>query len=260
VAVKEVPPMTMAVARFVIACAVLPVLARKSGGSLRPARGDLPLLAAGGFTGVTLYFLGENHGVQLLTASESSVIIGTIPVLTVLSERVFAGTRLGARAYAGAFLSFLGVALIVGKVQGSASVRGYLFMGLAAASWVVYSFLGRPGGGGLGRIGVTFWQLLFGLAFSLPFAVMESAQWRVPGAAALLNIVFLGLACSALGYWLYLAVLDSLGPGRASVFINLIPVVSVAASFLLLGERLALHQLAGGAVAVAGVYLATTGG
>ena len=69
---------------------------------------------------------------------------------------------------------------------------------------------------------------------------------------------YLGLLCSALGYWLYLTVLDRLGPGRASVFINLIPVVSVLAAFLILHERLAAHQLAGGLVAIAGVWLATS--
>ena len=54
--------------------------------------------------------------------------------------------------------------------------------------------------------------------------------------------------------------LKALGAGVSSVFINLIPVVSVAASFLILGERLSPLQLAGGAVAVAGVYLASFSG
>ena len=259
VAVREVPPMTMAVARFVVACAALPLLVRLQKGSLRVSFRDLPRLAAGGFTGVTLYFLGENNGVARLTASESSVIIGTIPVLTVLSERLFLGTRLGGRTYLGAGLSFAGVALIVGRVGGaSASLQGYLFMGLAALSWVAYSFISRPLGSRLGRLTVTFWQLLFGLAFSIPFALAEAPQWQVPSLAASANILFLGVLCSAVGYWLYLTVLDHLGPGRASVFINLIPVVAVAAAFLILGERLAAHQLAGGAVTIAGVYLATT--
>jgi len=259
VAVVEVPPMTMAVARFLIACAVLPLLARHQGVSLRIAPRDLPLLAAGGFTGATLYFLGENNGVALLTASESSVIIGTIPVLTVLCERAFLGTRLGARTYFGALLSFAGVALIVGRLErGSASLKGYLFMGLAAGAWVLYSFLSRPLAPRLNRLAITFWQLLTGMVLSLPFALAEAPLWRAPSLSAVLNLVYLGLLCSALGYWLYLTVLDRLGPGRASVFINLIPVVSVLAAFLILHERLAAHQLAGGLVAVAGVWLATS--
>ena len=259
VALRQVPPMTMAVARFAVACLVLPVMAALRGESLRVALRDVPRLALCGFTGVTLYFLGENHGVALLTASESSVIIGTIPLLTVLSERVFLGTRLGLRTYLGALLSFLGVALIVGWSWGApGSAKGYLFMGVAAGSWVIYTFLTRPLAGRMGRIAISFWQILFGLLASLPFAWAERHQWQAPGTASVLNILYLGLLCSAAGYWLYIVVLDVLGPGRASVFINLIPVVSVLAAFLLLGERLAAHQLVGGAVTVAGVYLATT--
>ena len=263
VSVREVPPMTMAVARFVVACLALPVLAWYRKESLRVAARDLPLLALGGLTGVTLYFLGENNGVARLTASESSVIIGTIPVLTVLTERLFLGTRLGLRTYLGAILSCCGVALIVGRSGGApGSLAGYLFMGLAAVAWVLYSFTIRPLAGRLGRIAISFWQLLFGLIGAVPFALREHALWRMPGPASVLNILYLGVLCSAAGYWLYIMVLDVMGPGRASVFINLIPVVSVVGAFLILGERLAANQWAGGAVAIAGVWLATspTGG
>ena len=88
-------------------------------------------------------------------------------------------------------------------------------------------------------------------------ALAEAPQWRAPGLASVLNIVFLGLFCSALGYWLYIATLEILGPGRASLYLNLIPVVSVVAAYFLLGERLGLAQLAGGGAAIVGVYLAT---
>lgn len=258
VAVAVVPPMTMAVLRFVVACAVLPLVALLAGESLKIALRDLPVLAAGGFTGVTLYFLGENNGVALLTASESSLIIGSIPVLTVLSEEVFLRTRVGARVHVGAFVSFLGVALIVAPSLGSQVQRlGYLYMGMAALAWVAYSFLTRGVASRYGKITVIFWQCLFGLLGCVPFALTEAHAWKLPGPAVVLHLLYLGVVCSAAGYWLYASALDHLGAGRTSVFVNLIPVVAVIASFFFLGERLGVSQLAGGAIAVAGVYLAT---
>jgi drug/metabolite transporter (DMT)-like permease len=258
VALREVPPMTMAAARFLMAAAALPLLARWRGISLRVAPRDLPLLAAGGFVGVTLYFYGENHGVALLTASLSSIIIGTIPVITVLAERVFLGTRLGAPTYAGAVLSCLGVAVIVIRPEaGTSSLAGFAYMGLATAAWVLYSFLTRPVALRYGRLAITFWQILFGLLTSVPFALAESAQWQAPSLSAMLNLAYLGLLCTALGYWLYISALELLGPGRSSLYLNLIPVVSVVAAYFILGERLGLFQALGGAAAVAGVYLAT---
>jgi drug/metabolite transporter (DMT)-like permease len=261
VSVAVIPPMSLAVARFVVACAVLPVIALLAKESFRVALRDIPLLAAGGLVGVTLYFLGENNGVALLPASEASLIIGTIPVLTILAERFFRGTRLGARAWAGSFLSFAGVALIVARSAGaSSSPLGYLYMAVAAVSWVLYTFLTRDLSSRYGRISVTFWQSIFGILGCVPFALAEAAAWRMPGPTVILNVLYLGVFCSAAGYWLYASAIRELGVGRASVFINLIPVVSVVAAFFILGERMSILQWAGGAVAVAGVYLATIPG
>jgi drug/metabolite transporter (DMT)-like permease len=258
VALVQIPPMTMAVYRFVIACALLPAIARMTGERLRVRPADLPALAVGGLTGVTLYFYGENHGIALLSASESSLVVSFIPVLAVLAERVCQGTRLGARVYLGAALSTAGVILVAVRSAGTPSSRmGYLFMLLACAAWVLYGQVTRKVAGRYGLITVSFWQCLFGLAGCIPLALGESARWRVPGAAAVLNVVFLGVCCSAAGYWLYISTLKVLGSGRASVYLNLIPVVSVAAAALILGERLGLLQLLGGAVVVAGVFLAT---
>src|SRR5208283_5609618 len=97
--------------------------------------------------GVTVYFLFENNGIALLTASESSLVIATIPVLTMLVERIVFGTRLKPLSYAGALVSFAGVALIVGprlaagpSIGARASaLAGFLYMGGAAAAWVIYA-------------------------------------------------------------------------------------------------------------------------
>ena len=82
VAIVAIPPMTLGLLRFVIAAALLPLLALATRESLRVRSRDLPRLASGGLIGVTLYFLCENNGVKLLSASEASLIVGVIPVVT----------------------------------------------------------------------------------------------------------------------------------------------------------------------------------
>jgi drug/metabolite transporter (DMT)-like permease len=134
---------------------------------------------------------------------------------------------------------------------------GYLYMGTACAAWVLYGLFTRKASARNGRITVTFWQILFGLLGCLPFALAESAAWKAPSLAATLNVLYLGIFCSALGYWLYVSALDLLGPATISIFINLIPVVAVVAAYVILGERLQGTQWLGGIVAVAGVYFAT---
>lgn len=258
VAVASLPPMTLAAARFIVACAVLPLVSLLARESLHVAMADIPVLVLGGILGVTLYFYFENNGILLLSASESSIIVGTIPVVSVIAERIFLGTRLPARVYAGSLLSFAGVALMVaGPSRGTSSLLGYLYMSGAVAVWVAYTFATRTVSLRYGRLCVTFWQSLFGLLGCLPFALLESAAWRTPGTGTWLHVLYLGLICSAAGYWLYMAAIDHLGVGKASLFVNLIPVVAVAAAYVFLGDRLGGLQLAGGAIALVGVFMAT---
>jgi len=261
VAVAVLPPMTLAAARFIVACAVLPLVARLAKENLRIALRDVPILVLGGILGVTLYFYFENNGILLLSASESSILVGTIPVVSVISERVFLGTRLPGRVYAGSILSFAGVALIVLRPSAvSPSPLGYLYMTGAVVVWVAYTFVTRDVSLRYGRLSVTFWQIFFGLIGCIPFALLESPAWKAPDTTVVLNVLYLGLLCSAAGYWLYMAAIDHLGVGKASVFVNLIPVVTVVAAFFLLGDRMGRLQWIGAAVTLLGVYLVTAPG
>jgi drug/metabolite transporter (DMT)-like permease len=258
VAVAVIPPMSLGLVRFIIASTILLASFGISGKRPRLATKDLPLMAGAGLVGVTLYFLGENNGVKLLTASESSILVGTIPVITVLAERLFIKTRLGPLQYAGAALSALGVSLIVVEsLRITPEPLGYAFMACAAVSWVAYAFMTRPLLRKYEHTEITFWQSLFGAAGFLPFALFETMDFSLVTPVIVLNVLYLGIFCSALGYLFYVISMSVLGAGVASVFINLIPVVSVTASFLILGERLSTVQLTGGGIAVAGVYLAS---
>jgi len=193
-----------------------------------------------------------------LTASESSLIIGAIPVVTLLCEMVMYRVRPPRLVVGGIILSFVGVALIVLRSESAtSSPLGYLFMAGAVLSWVAYGFITKPLSGRYPMLTITFWQMVIGAVGCIPFAIVEHQVWTGLSATALLNAAFLGILASALGYWLYIVVLERLGPGRSSVFINLIPVVSVVASFLILGERLSFLQLVGAVIAVTGVYLAS---
>lgn len=259
VAVVELKPMTLALMRFVIATLLLPPIVWLSRTSLAIRWKDVPLIVASGFMGITLYFFFENNGILRLSASESSIIIGTIPVLTLLVDVVVYRRKIRSSVMAGILLSFVGVALIVVRSEAAkASPGGYLFMIGAAISWVIYTFITKPLGDKYSLLSITFWQIFFGMIGCIPFALFEGQSIARLSSQVIFNVLFLGILASAVGYWLYVLVLDKLGASRSSVFINLIPVVSVIASFVVLGERLAPLQLAGGAAAIFGVYLATS--
>lgn len=259
VIVVELPPMTLALLRFIMASALMPLLAMVSKTSLRLAWRDLPMAASGGLMGITFYFFFENNGIMRLSASESSLIVGTIPILTLVAEMILYRKKPRLAVTGGILLSFVGVAFIVLKSEAAqSSPEGYLYMVGAALTWVAYSFLTKPLAPRYPLLAITFWQIFFGMLGCIPFALIEGRGFGGLSLPIWLNVAFLGVVASAVGYWLYVVVLDRLGASRSSVFINLIPVVSIVASYFVLGERLAPLQLAGGAAAILGVYLATS--
>ncbi len=259
VIVDEVRPMTLALLRFIIATLLLPPIAWMTKTTLTIRWKDLPLIAASGFVGISLYFFFENNGIMRLSASESSIIVGTIPILTLLVDMVFFRRKITFAVSAGIVLSFVGVALIVFRSEAArSSPDGYFFMVGAAVSWVAYTFVTKPIAGKYSLLSITFWQIFFGMVGCVPFVLVEGPSDLRLTFPLVMNVLFLGVLASAVGYWLYVIVLDELGTSRSSVFVNLVPVVSVVASFFILGERLAPLQLAGGVAAIAGVYLATS--
>ncbi|MDR0402056.1 MAG: DMT family transporter [Treponema sp.] len=266
VAVSVFPPMTLGAIRFAVAIIILFVMYRLGSGE-KLKTSDLPFLTGSGLTGVTFYFFCENNGVALVTASEASIIVAAIPVLTMACEWFAARlARTGApgpgwRRWLGAFVSVAGV-VMVAKVSFSVSgsIAGYVYMGGAALCWVAYGFLTRPlFDRGRSRIYIVFWQNFFGFLGFLPFTVLEYGSWGAPSVPVLFHLLFLAICCSALGYWLYARALEVLGVSVSSVFINLIPVVTVIAGFFILGDRLTFFQWAGAALVLCGVYLTALG-
>ncbi|WP_461256040.1 DMT family transporter [Treponema sp. R80B11-R83G3] len=275
------PPMTLGAVRFAIAIAVLFLMYRFSSGwqsSNKTLKSDMPLLIGSGLAGVTFYFFFENNGVMRVTASEASIITAAIPVLTMIADWLVAKLSLktkntdsnkfdnvpndntpslGWQSWLGAFISIAGVAFVAGvSFSISGSISGYVYMGGAALCWVFYSLLTRPlFDRKRPRLYIVFWQNFFGFLGLLPFAMLEYKNWGHPTLPVMLHVLFLALGCSAIGYWLYAHAMEVLGVSTTSVFINLIPVVTVISGFIVLHERLTLLQGAGAALVLAGVYL-----
>ena len=275
IAVEVFPPMTLGAIRFIIAVIFLFFIKRKMAPGEKIHRKDILFLAGAGLMGVTLYFFFENNGVALVPASEASIIVAVIPVITMIAEELGdrislyrkkrAGmdvTNLGrspARVFfsvAGTIISLGGVGLVAGvSLSLSGTARGYFFMAGACICWVCYCFLTRPLFVNHSRIFIVFWQSVVGLFGFLPFAFMD-ASWHIPAPHVMGHVVFLGICCSAMGYWLYALALETLGVGTTSIFLNFIPVVTALAGFFVLGEKLLALQWLGAALVFAGVYLA----
>jgi drug/metabolite transporter (DMT)-like permease len=263
-ALRGFEPLLIAVLRFSFAGAILFLLWWLRGHRERLSRRELARRAALGFVSLTVYFTFENLGIARTSASGAAILIGAIPIFVgVLSVFVLHERNSGVQ-WAGILLSFTGVIALVelgARGAGGSTLVGNLLVLGASLAAAVYNVAARRLLVTRSALFVTTFQNLFGALFMLPLAVAEAliVGVRSPTAQAVGAVAYLVLACSVLAYLLLNYGLRFITASRASVFINLTPVVAVAAAYAWLGERFTAGQLAAAVIVVAGVWLANRG-
>ncbi len=257
-------PLLIAFLRFTVAGAILWTIRRMTAGPERLPRGELARLAALGFVSLTVYFTFENLGIARTSASDAAILIAAIPIFVAVLNVFTLKERNSAAQWVGIGVSFVGVVALIELGRsggGGATLGGNLLVLGASLSAAVYSLMARRLLVSRPALLVTTWQNLFGALFMLPLAAVEAAAVgvRTPTAAAWAGLAYLTVFCSVVAYLLLNYGLRFVEASRATVFANLVPVVAVAAAYVVLGERLTAPQLVAGAVVVAGVWLTNRG-
>lgn len=220
------------------------------------------LMAAAGLCGITFYYLLENVALTYTSASNVGVIISAAPFFTaLLANRFLEGERLGISFLAGFVFALLGISLI--SFNGS-SILSFNPLGdflalLAAGFWAVYSILSRKiSQFGLSTIQTTRRVFSYGLFFMLLMLVPFDFKWgltRFTEPKLLGNILFLGFGASALCFVTWNLAVKCLGAVKTSIYIYMVPVITIVTSVLILGETITWISVLGTALTLAGLFL-----
>ena len=242
---------------------VRPACASAPGSWTRPgfvAPNTIQLLI-GGTLGVPVYFMLENGGLRLTSASTASLITGTVPVINALAVVVLLRSRVTALQWAGIAMSCAGV-YAVAQADLASSVSGQAMLGnvlvfLSACAWVAYTMINKPLLRHYDNLTLNTYQTVVGTLFLLPVALHDGLPIATWDLKVWLNILYLGAICSALAYVLYLFALNHLGSTVVTSCLNLVPFFGVLGGAALLGEPLSWMKGLGGLLAIIGVYLVT---
>lgn len=220
------------------------------------------LFIAAGLCGVTLYFLIENVALVYTLASNVGVIVSIAPFLTaVLAHFFLEEEKLNVQFVTGFVVALAGIILI--GLNGSFVLQlnpiGDLLALLAPAVWAIYSVLMRK----ISKlkvhpIGATRRVFFYGLLGMLPAVFLFEFQLgldRFSKISNITNLLFLGLGASALCFVTWNRVVGILGAVKTSVYIYIVPVVTVAASALILHEKITWATLAGTFLTLSGSYI-----
>lgn len=219
------------------------------------------------FAGLGLGVLG-NHlltlfGLRYIGAAAAGVIIGASPAITaVLSSLLIRDVPFRA-VWAGCAVSFAGVVLVSGMgAEGIAGERPWLggtLVILGLVSWALYTIGGRRTMERFSPLAVNWTTLLISVLLQIPLLwadqkLLTTGVDTVP-VSGWLALGYLIVFATALGQQAWLFGVHGIGPSRAGVFVNLIPVSALVLSALILGERIGLREVGGILLILAGVWL-----
>ena len=263
IAVAEIPPLTVAALRTLIAAPICWVMMRAFGARLpRTRQGWIALFWLGLLTGA-IPFGTLAWGQQHIESGMAGILFGTMPVLAVVIAPLFlAEETFTRRRLIGAMIGLAGVVLVMGpSVLGNAGNQALaIFITfLAPLSHTLGAIYARRQPG-LSPPAMATGQMIFGaLILTPPALVLEAPLGLTPGMGAIGAMLVTGVACTAFAMSLYFVVVRRIGATRSSLVPLFFPVVAVFLGAAVLGERLPVEAFVGLALIMAGA-LAVGGG
>jgi drug/metabolite transporter (DMT)-like permease len=263
-----IQPASAAFLRFAIASIVLLVLTRLSGRKLpRPTGNQWFLLVLLGATGVFSYNIFFFTGLRHIGAGRASLIIACTPLVITILATIFLGEQLNAGRCCGILLSLAGAMVVISNGHPEIIFRLGFGPGEKAllgcvASWAAYSLIGRALLKTLPPLVAVCYSSIIGTFLLCWPAFHEGLIQQLPSLAIRdwINLLYLGVCGTALGFSWYYSGIKKIGAMRAGVFINLVPFFALLLAWLLLDETINPVVLGGGILVLTGVALTNSVG
>lgn len=246
-------PMYLAFFRYLLTSGIIFFILKFSNKLETVEKKDYMRLAISGLLGVTVYFGCENNAVLRISSNEASILIGTIPVFSLIFNRIIYKSKITLRNFLSILFSIFGIYLIIGGADFSLNILGYIFMLMAAVSWSMYQFITKPLFKKYSDMTLTMYQSIFGVLGFIPFLKFDYFNIGDLNLEIITHFMFLTILCSAVGTYLYLFGQKTLGINITAVFLNLIPVFTFVFSFIFLDEMLSIIQFVGAVIVIVSV-------
>jgi drug/metabolite transporter (DMT)-like permease len=260
--VGEASPMVVTCFRWLMTSCILLVIASRNVSAdwkvLRPSLPVLIMLGAGGYTGFNALFYVAAH---TTTAINISILQGAIPIFVFLITWLFLRQRLSLGQVGGLLLGIAGILAVATDLDPARLLAlhfnfGDLFIIAASLLYAVYTIMlrKRPA-----AQAISLFAVMAGAATitSLPLMGLEVAagavQW--PTTKGWLILLYIAIFPSFLSQLAFMRAVAMIGPARAGLFANLVPVMGSLMGAAI-GEPLGLPQITGLVLVVGGILLA----
>ena len=259
----SLPPVTISFTRLAIGVLIMsPVIIKLFMHERAAFREHFRLLLFLAVTGVIGFNLLIYWAVNYTTAINATLLNSTSPLFIFLLSALLIGEKMELRYWVSMVISMLGVLVVIthGSFERMLSLHfniGDLIMVLAVISWALYSIFIKKISGKIPSLAIFGFTLTIGFLLMIPAVGIE--LFMVPvgnvGLEEWSALFYIGIFPSICSFLLWNRGVELIGPSKASISLNLIPVFGTVFAFFVLGEVISLPQILGGCLVFAGVAI-----
>lgn len=259
VVLQELEPVQMIAARFLMASPLLYLIARSKGLRIWPVPKQGKLFLASII--VFLHFWVMATGMKETSASNTAWILATAPIFIAILSWVYLREAFTLPQWFGLILACGGVILLTYNGEAAnlswLNSKGDIIVLGSCITWALYTVGTREITDSVDPLVATFWMTTMSGLIFVPWTWYQSGlvvYWDLSWQAAV-SLVFLGVFCLAIAFWLWSEGLARQTAGEVGVYLYVEPLFTVVGAWLLLGEQLTWWLAAGAVFISLGVYV-----
>ena len=265
-AVGEISPMVLVGLRWIVVSALIAgFMGARLGPVLASLRPHWAYLLPMGVLGFTLSNAMLYEGARFTSGVNVAIIQGVLPVLVLAGARIVHGVQAGLVRWVGVAVTMAGIVLIATEGEPARILdlqinKGDALVFLGAAIYAAFTLALRkrpPLSAMAFFIGVAIAALVSSAPAMMVEAMLGGAIW--PGWRGLLVLLYVAVFTSIVGQICWIRAVEIIGPGRAGVFQNLVPVVGAILSVLVLREPFHWHHAASLGLVLSGLFISELG-
>lgn len=260
---KVVNPLVLGFFRYILAVIFVGAIVIIKRVDMRVSKKDLLVFFLAGLLGIFLYSILENTALTLIPAAAASILTALTPMTMILGNFIVYRERISVSEALLIIISIAGVILVLFDdltlSTGWRDMLGYGLMLLSLGFWTVYSLMTKKVVRKYSSLKVTAIQSIMALLLFVPtlfipgtfpkFALFSAGDWW--------NLLFLGVICSGLCYFLFINSIHVLGVTLPNLLLNFIPIVTIVTSAIIGHQAITPLQIIGGVVVVASMTVLT---
>jgi drug/metabolite transporter (DMT)-like permease len=263
---REMEPLAFNGIRLILASLLLVLICLLSGESLHVGRSDFWKIVGLGFVGNTLFQLVFIFGLDLTTASNSSIIIALTPVTIALLSMFMKHEKIHPAAWAGIILSFVGFYLVISSQYGAVefsqrSLWGDILIFTGNIFWALFTVFSWPMLKRYSPLKLSTLTMVYGTILYVPFSLQSvlGTDYQALSRKAWVILVYSAVFSLVIPYIVWYLSVKRIGNSKTAIYDNLMPVLTILFAYFMIDERITHVQAVGALIIFVGVYLTRVG-